>query len=209
MVRIPNYGLTPEALAYARKRYEKTDVPMHEIGAAVGKSRDVMYRIAKAERWQLRRDRPPQDVSQAVKLEMQATEALANAQSSQAPAEAPGADPQSPADTDSIAARLEAAVEQQVCEVEILHRESPKGRKRSPVSERIARTLATLTETLVKVRRLRQGELTSASHDDDLPAGADAFRLELARRIDVFVRRRNDASVSGPGEPGTEPPPAP
>jgi hypothetical protein len=208
MVRIPNYGLTAKALAYARRRYETTNVPMHEIGADVGKSRDVMYKIAKAEGWQLRMHRPPQDVSQAVKIDMQATEAVENEQSKQSQAEPPGADPQNPANADSIAARLEAAVEQELCEVESLHRQSPKGRKRSAVSERIARTLATLTETLVKVRRLRQPGNISASHDDDLPSDPDAFRLELARRIEAFVRSRTDASVCGSGKPATEPRPA-
>lgn len=204
MVRDPTYGLTPEALEYARHRYEKTDDPMSAIAADAGKSRGAMYDIARTEAWQLRRNRPPRGLSEALKLDMRAAEAVANEASGSSQADNASLDP----DTPDIAARLEAAVEKELRQVEDLRRQSPLRGKRSAESERIARTLATLTETLFKVRRLREPGNASASNDDDLPADADGFRLELARRIDVFVRGRNNATVSESGKLATEPPPA-
>jgi hypothetical protein len=210
MVGDSTYGLTAEALEYARQRYEKTDQPMRTIADDVGTSRDKLYKIAKAERWQLRKDRPPRGLSEALKLDLEATEAenkvseASKAEAFQADAseaEDSGGNPDIPPNPDSIAARLEAAVEKQLREVESLRREPPRG-KRSIEAERVARTLATLTETLFKVRRLRQPGNISGSNDDDLPADPDAFRLALAERIEAFVRSWTNAAVSKPDQPG-------
>jgi hypothetical protein len=206
-VHDPAYGLSAEVLEYARQRYEKTDDPMSHIAADVGKSRGTMYNIAKAKGWQLRMDRPPRGLSPALKLGIQATEAVAN-EASQAPTEDRSTDPDTPV-ADSIAARLEAAVEKELRKLESLRGESAPRGKRSAEAERIARTLATLTETLFKVRRLREPGSISGSNDDDLPSDADGFRINLAHRIDVFVRSRTDASVSGGSEPAIEPPTEP
>src|SRR3954451_12728174 len=56
MVHDATYGLTAEALAYARERYEKTDQPVRTIAHDVGTSTAKLYKIAKPEGWQLRRD---------------------------------------------------------------------------------------------------------------------------------------------------------
>jgi hypothetical protein len=195
------YGLSAEALEYARHRYVETDDPMSSIAADVGKSRGMMYKIAKAEGWPLRMDRPPRGLSPALKLDIQATEAEANEASDPAKAEDRGTDPDAPPVADSIATRLEAAVEKELRKVESLRGESAPRAKRSAEAERVARTLATLTETLFKVRRLRQPGNNSGSNDDDLPSDADGFRLALAHRIDVFVRSRIDGSVPEGDQP--------
>jgi hypothetical protein len=205
MVRIPGYGLSAKALAYARRRYENTDDPMRDIGADVGKSRAAMYKIAKAEGWQLRMHRPPRDLSPAIKLDIQADEAEARV-SKPSQAEDRCAGPDMPPET--IAARLEAALEKELRQVEELRRQSPEKAKRSAESERIARTLATLTETLFKVRRLREPGNSSASNDDDLPSDPDAFRLALAERIEAFVRSRTDAGLCGREQPADNEPAA-
>jgi hypothetical protein len=96
---------------------------------------------------------------------------------------------------------MEAALEKELRNVESLRGEFARPEQRSIDAERIARTLATLTETLFKVRRLRGPGNISGSNDDDLPADADGFRLALAHRIDVFVRSRIDASVSQRDKP--------
>jgi hypothetical protein len=59
-------------------------------------------------------------------------------------------------------------------------------------SERSARTLATLTQTLHALQRLRAGAMPhqESLYDDDMPEDIDAFRNELARRIDAFVASR-------------------
>ena len=209
MVRDPAYGLSAEALEYARQRYEKTDQPVRTIADDVGISRDKLYKIARAERWQLRKDRPPRGLSEALKLDIEATDAVENKTSEAARADDCGANAGIPPAPDSIAARLEAAVEKQLRKVESLRGGSSQRGKRSAEAERVARTLATLTETLFKVRRLRQPGGSQATDDDDLPSDADGFRLALAHRIEAFVRSRTDGSVSDAGERGNGGPAAP
>jgi hypothetical protein len=214
MVRDPAYGLTAEALEYARQRYEKTDQPARTIAHDVGISRDKLYKIIKAEGWPLREDRPPRGLSEALKLDLEATEAenklteasqaeASGAEASEAEAcqaEHGAANPDIAPNPDSIAARLEAALEKQLRTVESLRSESGPRVKRSAEAERVARTLATLTETLFKVRRLRQPGGSQTTDDDDLPSDPDGFRLALAHRIEAFVRSRTDGNLAEPGE---------
>src|SRR4051812_17162058 len=202
MVRDPAYGLTPEALEYARQRYEKTDDWMSVIAADLHKSRATMYKIARANGWQLRKDRPPQGLPQALKLDIEAGDAVDNKAPEAPDAGDRSARPDAPLDPVSMAARLEAALENELRKVESLRGESGPRGKRSAEAERVARTLATLTETLFKVRRLRQPGNISGRNDDDLPADPDAFRLALAERIEAFVRSWTNAAVSQPDQSG-------
>ena len=201
MVRDPAYGLTAEALEYARQRYENTDDWMSVIAADLHKSRATMYKIAKANGWQLRKDRPPQGLPQALKLDIEAGEAVDNKASEAPDAGDRSANPDAPADTDSVATRLEAEVEKQLRTVESLRGEFGPRVKRSAEAERVARTLATLTETLFKVRRLRQPGGSQTTDDDDLPSDPDGFRLALAHRIEAFVRSRTDGNLAEPDQP--------
>src|SRR3954469_1229341 len=195
MVRDPAYGLTPEALEYARQRYEKTDDWMSVIAADLHKSRATMYKIAKANGWQLRKDRPPQGLPQALKLDIEANDAVDNKAPEAPDAGDRSANPDAPLEPVSLAARLEAALENELRKVESLRGESGPRGKRSAEAERVARTLATLAETLFKVRRLRQPGGSQATDDDDLPSDPDGFRVALAHRIDVFVHSRADGSL--------------
>jgi transposase-like protein len=181
---------TPEALEDARRRYEETDETQVRIADDLGVDRGTLTRLARTHGWALRKDRPPTDIPEAVKIARQATEAVMNA----TPADAPGKDV-AVANDGSVADRLEAAVEKELRKVENLRAGPGSPTERSVDHERVARTLATLTETLFKVRRLRQPGNISGSNDDDLPSDADGFRLALAHRIEVFVRSRTDASV--------------
>jgi hypothetical protein len=129
-----------------------------------------------------------------VKLRIAATEAeegkpseAPKADNAAAPDDAPGAG--------TVAERLEAALERELRKVENLRADLGRPEKRTQQSDRIARTLVTLTETLFRVRRLREPGNINGSNDDDLPADADGFRLALAHRIEVFVRSRADAEL--------------
>jgi hypothetical protein len=205
MVRDPAYGLSPEALEYVRQRYENTDDWVSIIAADVRKSRATIYNIAKAQGWTLRKDRPPQGLPQALKLDIEAADAVDN----KAPdAGDRSARPEAALDPLSIPARLEAALEEELRKVESLRGETAARGKRSIEAERVARTLATLTETLFKVRRLRQPGSISGSNDDDLPADPDAFRLALAERIEAFVRSRIGEDVRERGQRKDGEPPA-
>ena len=190
---------TPEALEDARRRYEETDETQVRIAADLGVDRGTLTRLARTHGWALRKDRPPTDIPEADKIARQATEAVMNA----TPADAAGKDVADAAIANggSVADRLEAAVEKELRKVENLRAGPGSPTERSVDHERVARTLATLTETLFKVRRLRQPGGSQATDDDDLPSDADAFRLALANRIEVFVRSRTDGGVSEPSEP--------
>jgi hypothetical protein len=206
-VHDPAYGLSAEALEYARQRYEETEDSQRSIAEDIGKSRGTLDRIAKAQGWKLRKDQPPRGLSEALKLRIAATEADEGK-----PSEAPKADlvavPDAAPAGGSVAERLEAALERELRKVENLRADLGRPTQRTQQSDRIARTLATLTETLFRVRRLREPGNINGSNDDDLPSDADGFRLALAHRIDVFVRSRIDASVSQRDKPADGEPPA-
>jgi hypothetical protein len=201
-VKDPNHGFSPEALEDIRRRYVETDETQTSIGLDHGRSRKTIENLAKDQGWPLRKDRPPRGLPPALKLYKEATEAVAM----QASPDAPKAEDDAAAADDvpiagSVAARLEAAVEKELRKVESLRGEFARPEQRSIEAERIARTLATLTETLFKVRRLREPGNISGSNDDDLPSDADGFRLALAHRIDVFVHSRTNGSVSEGDKP--------
>jgi hypothetical protein len=194
-------GFTPEALANARGRYEETDEPQASIALDLGIDRRTLDWVAKKHGWSLRKDRPPRDLSPAAKLDQAAAEVLAGPANPDAATPKSGGVASAAPVSASVTERLEAAVEKELRKVESLRGELARPAQRTIQSERIARTLATLTETLFKVRRLRQPGNISASNDDDLPSDADGFRLALAHRIEVFVRSRTDGSVPDAGKP--------
>ncbi len=70
-------------------------------------------------------------------------------------------------------------------------------------AQKTAHHLASLTSTLDTLRRMRAGQTAMVSDDtDDFPADIDAFRDELARRIDAFVASRTHAGDAGDGAAG-------
>jgi hypothetical protein len=180
---------SPESLEETRRRYVETDETLVSIAASLGIDRSTLIRLVKSKGWLLRKDRPPYDLPGAFILEAQATEAVVTLIE-----DAPG-DGTAGAAAGPIADRLEAALEGELRKVENQRAARGKAVSRSIDDERVARTLAALTETLIKVRRLRGPGNGIASNDDDLPSDADGFRLALAHRIEVFVRSRTDASV--------------
>ena len=138
MVRDPAYGLSAEVLEYTRQRYVETDDLQSTIAADIAVSRGTLHRVAKAQGWQLRKDRPPRGLSQALKLDIEATEAEDKA-SQVSKVEAPNTGPDSPPNAGSVADRLEAALEKELRKVESLRGESGPRGKRSIEAERIAR----------------------------------------------------------------------
>ncbi len=79
-----------------------------------------------------------------------------------------------------------------------------------------ARAISVLTEAFNKLQRLR-ADLSGANHNDsahagidyDIPADPDAFRDELARRIDAFIASRADtADATDDPAPAVADPPA-
>jgi hypothetical protein len=204
----PARGLTDEALTYARQRYEETDESQASIAADLGTNYAALRRLAIQHGWQLRRNRAPRDLSDALRLKMAATQALAETEAAVAEVHPPphgnasveaNDDPSDPGATDLLPARLEAAVEKELRKVEALRHECNTAAGRTSEAERTARTLATLTETLFKVRRLREPLQSGQVIDDDMPADIDGFRRALAERMDMFVRSRTDRALPADG----------
>lgn len=197
----PSRGFTGEAIEHARRRYENTDETQHSIAADLGVHSKTLNRLARQQGWKLRKDRPPRDLPAALRLDLAATQALGetatDARSDQTIAGEPVKAPMAP----TLALRLEQALEKELRKVESLRSQFGNPAHRSIEAERIARTLATLTETLFKVRRLRDQGPIAAGSDDDMPRDTDGFRRGLALRIDTFVRSRADGSVFGANEP--------
>lgn len=194
-----------------RYRYEQTDEFVHLIAQDFGVSRCHFDRLVTRWGWTKRKDRPPRGLSPAQRLLNEAKEvvhaeanlALLKPNAAEDSAQANQGLPESATNQGSLAERLERAVEQELAAVE-LKRAQYGPMPQPPVdAERTARTLATLTDTLFKVQRLRQPQVQIAGSDDfdDLPADIDAFRLALAQRIETFVRSRADARLDEGGEP--------
>jgi transposase-like protein len=176
---------TPEFLAEARRRVEQTLESMTSIAGKFGMHHSVLSKLIKREGWV----RPEaalhqRGLSPAMRLAATADGLLAAAEPSAVPA---------PHDI-SLIDRLEQAVLRELATVETMRASLANEPLRPMDAERTARTLSVLTETLAKLRRLRLAAAPQAGsdHDDDLPADLDAFRIDLARRIDAFVASRTE-----------------
>ncbi|HTT46451.1 MAG TPA: hypothetical protein VMG39_00455 [Pseudolabrys sp.] len=178
-VAAPRPFYTPEFLAEARRRIEQTTESMTSIAGKFGMHHSVLSRLVKRERWV----RPEaslhrRGLSPAMRLAAEA-DALTDA-----PA------PPDPAALD----RIEQAVLKELATVETMRASLDKEPLRPIDAERTARTLSIHAETLAKLRRHRLAAAAPAGsdHDDDFPADLDAFRIDLARRIEAFVASRAD-----------------
>jgi hypothetical protein len=93
--------------------------------------------------------------------------------------------------------RVVSAIERELTQVDTIVGKRVSKAQRGE-AERRARTLASLARTLTEVRRLRADEGKSKAEDDDTgPEDIEAFRLELAQKLD---RLAAEAQVLFPGE---------
>jgi hypothetical protein len=167
---------TPELLANGRRRYEETREPVAAIAVDFRIHPGSLRRLAGLLGW-VRFAMGPRDLPRGSRLLTQA-ETL----------EAAGR--QTPGDFAAAIHQLERKVRAELASVTTL-RERFKGLPRGPrESESTARTLPSLTQTLQKLQLMRCGLTSPDTDDDDLPADLDAFRIDLARRIDAFVASR-------------------
>jgi hypothetical protein len=203
-------GFTPELLAHTRQRYEQTDETQASIALDLGMSRSGLEKLARKQGWALRKDRMLRDLPESLRLNLVALQAVVDAAAGDVPVEQrPSEESDQASPSPNIAARLEQAVEKELRKVEALRNEFGPVSLRTLEAERTARTLATLTETLFKVRRLREPNPIGVNADDDMPADIAGFRYALAQRMDAFVRGRTDGIVSADAEPLQATAPAP
>jgi len=189
----PRLRYTPEALAQLRKRLVETHEPKRLIAQDFGICTKTLDRLARRERWPMRRDYAHCDLPSDLKPEFEAENAMR--------ADASGA---ADAPALSIADRLERAIDKELAAVELMRATLGREAASQVDAERTARTLARLTETLSKVRRLRLSD--AAPQDEaaasDLPEDIDGFRHALARRIEAFVRSWTDRGIPSHGQSG-------
>lgn len=190
------YNYTPELLAHGRYRYENTEDSITDIAVEFGVHKTTLSRLAKRENW-VRYVPVPRDVSGATRLAAEAAELEETALASNVPAPvAAAATPAPAAETEAVSREVERLIAGVRTELDIYEamRARLKHLPQSPLDgERTARTLSSLTTTLHRLQRLRAGHYESTPHDDydDFPTDLDAFRDELARQIDEFVRSRS------------------
>lgn len=197
---------TPDFLASVQHDVEDTDLPLHAIARKHEISKRTLHRWIDKENWKKRsarlRDLPP-----AARLLNEAT-ALLTAPDEPDEKSPPTPDPSPPLagggesrGTSSAIERLERLVEKELTAEEAVRAQLGPLPRNAADAERTARTLSTLTQTLHALQRLRGGKAPDLDDDDDMPRDIDAFRRDLARRIDAFVASRTEPADAG-GDPG-------
>jgi hypothetical protein len=192
-------------MADGRYRFEETDEPVPSIAADFGILATSFWRLAQREGWE-RRKRSARDVPKAAQISKQLQAMETGGGGAVAP---PTPDVESavaaPPVTDAAAIdQLHRAVLAELAAVEAMRAEQKKTPRRRADIDGTARTLASLTDTLHKLQRMRCGLPASGADDDDIPADIDEFRRDLARRIEAFVQSEIDAEDAG-GDAGAAP----
>ena len=230
---------TPELTASVGHDYQNTDKSVPRIAADHGISARGVHRMRDREGWARRSERvrklPP-----AMRALQEATTLLAgraavpargesgddgasNSGSSAATPPTPNPSPPfatltgggEPAPGPSDIERIERLVQRELAAEEAARANLGRMPRVPADAERCARTLATLTQTLNALARLRAGLEPDRGlpdrglADDDMPRDIDEFRHELARRIRAFVQSRTGGELcagvrpadAGGGEP--------
>ncbi|NVO15479.1 MAG: hypothetical protein HXX10_15725 [Rhodoplanes sp.] len=157
---------SPEVLEALRRRYEETDESKTAIALAFDLPVSTFHNLVEKQGW-LRRDRPAGDMGDAP------------------------TSPKRPGAPDTLIRRLEQAVAKELAAIEKARAGKVRKIASATDSERIVRSLERLTDTLAKVRRMREPD-AAQDPDDDMPRDIDEFRRVLARRIEQLVRDRPD-----------------
>ena len=111
-------------------------------------------------------------------------------------AEASRSDPPPPGEGEEIVPRLQSAVARVLPAIEATIARLASGSHRPREMEQAGRTLSSLTRTLRELNALlaehnaAKGGSNRCCDCDDMPEDMDAFRIELARRIEAFVASR-------------------
>jgi len=219
---------TPELLENTRYRFEETDETSTSIAAELGVHRNTLRLLVLRMGWErcvpprdlsaaakllvqaklLKVAEPPQRDERTPPAlrgaEEQASGSVQFAkESGQRMAAGDNVTPVPPAEQplpplEETIEQMHRAVRDELAAVQATR--SALGREpQSPIdAERTARTLASLTDTLQKLRRMQCAMTQTGPHDDDdWPVDADEYRRDLARRIDAFVASRTGAGNGG------------
>jgi transposase-like protein len=215
--------LTPEAWAQIRADYEHSETPIEDICAEHGISSGTLRDRVRRWRWTRRHQPIPTEgppplpmPPRAPPLDLDAPPAALSASALPAEGEiapappvfAPQVVPEAvsiepaaappEADPAAIVPRLQGAVARVLPAIETILGKLAAGPSQPREMERAARALAALTRTLRELNALLS-QHQAAAIEDDIP-DIDAFRLDLARRIELFVASRSGEDGDG-GEP--------
>jgi hypothetical protein len=196
--------VAPELLAEAKFLYEQTLTPVHEIGKRLGFSRSAFYLRVKEWGWQQRRYTVEiGEGMPALILPQPAVEASSPASGNETVRAT------TPPDETESAFEIRARTYAKACravgrQIEIIEGIQSTLMPTQPAqSERTARVLALLNKSLLEITATTEPESTADDEaDDDDPRDIDAYRRDLARRLQglVEVERQRE----GPGTGGVE-----
>ncbi|HMJ43684.1 MAG TPA: hypothetical protein VK522_15540 [Pseudolabrys sp.] len=192
-------------IADGKRRYETTPESLDSIALDFSSNRSTLRNVAKRENWK-RYVPPPRGLSRAAEiagkaaaLEAEALAALSSPspESGMSPSEEAAAPPTAPGKAWSMRERIDelrAAVDEEIAAVRALRAKLKSVPHGTEAAGRTSRTLADLTTTLERLRRLEIGAPQHERQDthDDMPADLDAFREDLARQIEAFMESRPD-----------------
>jgi len=199
--------LTPEEWAQVRYEYEHTDKPVEDICAdhriSSGTLRDRMRR------WHWTRRRPPIAAEGPPATEPSEQVTLAPALTPAGMPAPSAASEQAPAEPAEIVPRLKGAVARVLPAIDATLGKLAAGPMHPREMERAVRTLTALTRTLRELNELLDQHQPSGGRicdcDCDTPEDIDAFRIDLARRIEAFVASQpDDECVKAQPEAATE-----
>jgi hypothetical protein len=203
--------ITFETWAQIRADYEHTERPIDDICAEHGISSGMLR--DRVRRWGWTRRRQPIAPDGPPPLARPAPATTAE------PAAAPVLDPPEPAPEEPdagvqlqapaglagdavapapTAERLNAAIARVLTAIEAIVEKLAGAPSPAREMERAGRTIAALTRTLRELNALlSQYPAQPQADGDELPEDIDAFRNELARRINAFCDAREDAARDG------------
>jgi transposase-like protein len=205
---------SPETWIQIRYEYEHTDKPVDDICLDHGVSPSTLRERMRRWRWTRRRqpisaEGPPpmpMPIARAAPLApfvapagasapLQAA-VVASESATEVPAPLTAISGEVPPDPALIVTRLQGAVARVLPAIEATVEKLAAGPMSPREMERAARTLTSLTRTLRELNGLlsQHQARPACDCDCDMPEDIDAFRIDLARRIDAFV-----ASETGDG----------
>jgi len=193
---------SPDLVAEARRLYEQTMTPIHEIAAMMGICRATLHDRIREWKWVRRSTRQPAaDFADATRARI--VSAMTG------PETANDIDAWAGERRAALAAHLLETAERQLHAIDaVLEKLGPADKAEA---ERAARTLAGLARGMHEIAALLRPQETTPPDDSDdqpVPRDIDALRNELARRIHAIIETRAAGTAGGgarvhePGEPG-------
>lgn len=197
---------SPELVAEARRLYEQTMTPIHEIAAMMGICRGTLHDRIHAWKWVRRSTRQPAaDFADATRARI-VSEMTAPETMHMAPA-TPHNDAALAERRAQLAARVLDSVERQLNAIDAVA--AKLGPADGAEAERTARALASLARGMHEIAALMRPKETKTpndSDDDPIPVDIDELRLDLARRIrGLIAEEEREEETESAGEAAGEP----